>query len=324
MRKEYNLKLNVTETEGIFAFFLAFFVALLLGFVLLFVPEGNIQVVLNYAVTQVAYLIVPLIFLQFIKKQDYLTTIYAKGKIKPLGLLLTLPIAIGSIMQNTIFVVCFNWLLELVGVTPSVSLPQIDTPLNIILALLAVVILPPLAEESLFRGVILNSYEHHGIMKATFLSALVFALSHFNPAQFVHQFILGALLAFLVLTTGSIWYSIVIHLLNNLISLFIGEVIPAYNALATFNTTNVLILIAMFVVGAIILILSTMAFNRLCAKDNLVIKGNPFKIFSKEKAPEYHENDGEKLSSQAIGFIAFLVVASLFVTIIEIVAKELT
>ena len=321
MRKE-EIKLNYDEREGVIIFCVSLFVALIPSFFVLELPEGNAKVLLNYAVTQIAYLLVPLLYLKF-RNIDYLAVVPVKSKVKPIGLLLVIPITIGAFLQNTILAVLLNRFFGLFGLSPSVTLPSTDTPLNAILAVLTVAVLAPLAEEGLFRGAILSAYEKHGVWKASLISALIFALSHFNLAQLAHQFVLGFLLAMTVSLTGSIWYAVAIHVLNNIIALFIGDVIPAYNSLVNLNATNVLILVAMCIVGALILIPSFMAFNKTCAKDNLKISGNPFRVFSKKLSPEYHGVEKTKLSFVTIGFFAFLIVMSVFNAVLPIIIQNL-
>ena len=317
MRKNDNQKLNITDKESTTIYCLSLFFIIAFSYFLFLIPEGNDQTLFNYTLTQLGYLITPIVYLK-LKGYSYSNVIPIKGKVKPIGLLLTIPITIGSFMQNTILSVLFNNFIMLFGVTPSVLLPLTDTPLNIVLALISVIILPAFAEEFLFRGVFTSAYENHGVIKACALSGLIFALSHFNPAQIAHQFVLGFILSATVLTTGSIWYAVVIHFINNVLALFIGDIIPAYNSLAVLNGTNILILLAMCVVGAVILIVSFIFFNRTCAKDNLKIKGNPIKVLSKKKCPAYYENSsGSKLSYITIGFIAFLIVMSILTPVIE-------
>lgn len=83
-------------------------------------------------------------------------------------------------------------------------------------AILKVVIIAPVIEELIFRGVIM-----HGLMRnyskftAIFVSALMFALFHLNPWQFPATFILGLLLGFLMVRTRSIYLCIIGHAINN-------------------------------------------------------------------------------------------------------------
>lgn len=83
-------------------------------------------------------------------------------------------------------------------------------------AILKVVILAPVIEELIFRGVIM-----HGLMRnnskftAVFVSALLFALFHLNPWQFPATFVLGLLLGILMLRTRNIYLCILGHAINN-------------------------------------------------------------------------------------------------------------
>lgn len=83
-------------------------------------------------------------------------------------------------------------------------------------AILKVVIMAPIIEEMIFRGVIM-----HGLMRnyskftAVFVSALMFALFHLNPWQFPATFILGLLLGILMVRTNNIYLCILGHAINN-------------------------------------------------------------------------------------------------------------
>lgn len=83
-------------------------------------------------------------------------------------------------------------------------------------AIIKVVIMAPVIEELIFRGVIM-----HGLMRnyskftAVFVSALMFALWHLNPWQFPATFILGLVLGILMLRTRNIYLCILGHAINN-------------------------------------------------------------------------------------------------------------
>lgn len=88
-------------------------------------------------------------------------------------------------------------------------------------AILKVVILAPVIEELIFRGIIM-----HGLMRnyskftAVFASALIFALFHLNPWQFPATFILGIVLGILMVRTRNIYLCILGHAINNGLVLF--------------------------------------------------------------------------------------------------------
>ncbi|MDQ7029400.1 MAG: CPBP family intramembrane metalloprotease [Ardenticatenia bacterium] len=95
------------------------------------------------------------------------------------------------------------------------ALPQ-DDPLALGLMVLVVVGVAPVCEELLFRGLIfttLNAY--HRPRTAYGLSALLFALFHFQPLAFPPLLVLGLLLAHLYRRTGSVWSPVVFHALIN-------------------------------------------------------------------------------------------------------------
>jgi len=83
-------------------------------------------------------------------------------------------------------------------------------------AVLKVVIIAPVIEELIFRGVIM-----HGLMRnyskftAVFVSALMFALFHLNPWQFPATFLLGLVLGILMVRTRNIYLCILGHAINN-------------------------------------------------------------------------------------------------------------
>lgn len=83
-------------------------------------------------------------------------------------------------------------------------------------AVIRIVIIAPVVEELIFRGIIM-----HGLMRnysgftAVSVSALMFALFHLNPWQFTATFILGILLGILMLRTRNIYLCIIGHAINN-------------------------------------------------------------------------------------------------------------
>jgi membrane protease YdiL (CAAX protease family) len=86
----------------------------------------------------------------------------------------------------------------------------------------ALVIIPPIAEEMLFRGLILREFaRRYSTRHAIFGSAALFALFHLNPWQAVVAFPIGILAAWLVLRTGSIIPGIVLHAALNFTSSFL-------------------------------------------------------------------------------------------------------
>ena len=86
-------------------------------------------------------------------------------------------------------------------------------------ALFSAVVIAPLTEEIVHRGIILKGLLAHYTQNwAIIWSAILFGLMHLNPWQFPIAFILGLVFAYWFIQTGSLWPAILGHALHNLIS----------------------------------------------------------------------------------------------------------
>ena len=79
----------------------------------------------------------------------------------------------------------------------------------------AMCLLPAVIEELLFRGVVFKSLKVHGQIIAIVISALLFAVYHLSLSQFIYQFILGLIFASVYNATGNLFYSMILHFINN-------------------------------------------------------------------------------------------------------------
>ena len=79
-----------------------------------------------------------------------------------------------------------------------------------------------LIEELLCRGLILHGFLlNYSKKKAILFSAILFACMHFNPWSFFRTFLIGLLLAWWVIRTGSLWPSLFGHVFHNGMVVFI-------------------------------------------------------------------------------------------------------
>ena len=84
------------------------------------------------------------------------------------------------------------------------------------LALIALVLLPPIFEETIFRGFIFPAIaKRTGVIWGAVLSSAIFGIAHGQPNLFVYTTILGLLLCFMYLRLRSIVPGILLHMLNN-------------------------------------------------------------------------------------------------------------
>lgn len=122
----------------------------------------------------------------------------------------------------------FNPLLLLWGLALMVSATIVTEPVLDLLpavpnvygrgvwALVTLVVMAPLFEETLFRGVILESARaRYGTLAAWAISSLVFGLAHLHPALVVNAFVLGLVLGYIYIRTDSLWSTVILHAVNN-------------------------------------------------------------------------------------------------------------
>ncbi len=82
------------------------------------------------------------------------------------------------------------------------------------------VIIAALAEEMLFRGMIQQTFEfHRDTATAIVISAILFAILHFNPWWMIQITILGLVLGYMAWKSASIWPTVLLHGINNLLSI---------------------------------------------------------------------------------------------------------
>ena len=96
-------------------------------------------------------------------------------------------------------------------------------PFIILLNVFMVVILAAFGEEMLFRGTLqpLFGKVFKNDHAAVWVTAFLFSFIHFQFMTFIPRFILGALFGYIFLYGKNIWYPIVAHFLNNLMSLVV-------------------------------------------------------------------------------------------------------
>lgn len=85
--------------------------------------------------------------------------------------------------------------------------------------LLYVCLLGPILEETLFRGLILQGLRSWGDKLAIIVSGVLFGLMHMNLVQGIFAAMLGMFFAFVAVKSGSIIPTIILHILNNSISM---------------------------------------------------------------------------------------------------------
>lgn len=120
---------------------------------------------------------------------------------------------------------------------------------------LAIGVMPAIAEELVFRGVLARSLASRlPALAAIAISSAVFAIYHLQPAQMVTTFILGLALGYLTLRARSIVPAMICHFLNNTIAVVIARhEVPAANAWISEHPIAMLVGAAVLVGGGLVL-----------------------------------------------------------------------
>lgn len=144
------------------------------------------------------------------------------------------------------------------------EMPLNDDPIVLVLYTISIVVIPPIVEEMMFRGMILQGLRRFGDGFAVVASAALFGLYHGNFAQTVFAFLCGLVLGFAVIRTGSLLPAILIHMVNNASSVFV-EFFERYQGTAAAEAANnirVLLLFALSILSLLYLLVRDRRFFR--------------------------------------------------------------
>ena len=127
------------------------------------------------------------------------------------------------------------------------------------ITLISVSVFAPLFEDWLCRGIVLRSLlTKYSPATAIIVSAVFFAIIHFNPWQAIPAFILGLLFGYVYYKTGSLKLTMLMHCANNTMAAVFSR-IPAFEEAKSFidvmnpwTYAGIFICSAAFVVAAII------------------------------------------------------------------------
>ena len=102
-----------------------------------------------------------------------------------------------------------------------------EHPVEVGLQIISVVIMAPIAEELLFRGILFKTIKHAGYpLAGMFASAALFALVHGSMALMLPLFVMGFALAWVYEKSGSIIAPIVMHATFNAINFTFLKMAP--------------------------------------------------------------------------------------------------
>ncbi|MGL5973455.1 MAG: lysostaphin resistance A-like protein [Oscillospiraceae bacterium] len=107
------------------------------------------------------------------------------------------------------------------AIEPDLSAPK-DSIITTVLYVFMIIVVAPITEEFLCRGAILNLLKPYGKKFSIIISAAVFSILHGNLFQMPGSFILGLFLGYLAIKYDSIIMPIIVHFMNNFLSVIIS------------------------------------------------------------------------------------------------------
>ena len=132
-----------------------------------------------------------------------------------------------------------------------------------LLVLMSTVAVPALVEEFACRGIVLGMLQKYGDGFAIMVSSIIFGLIHGNFEQMPFAFLVGLVLGFIRIKTGSLWICCLVHAFNNFISILFDYVFVDLD-LAQQNVVYTFILIACLLGGVLAVVFSAEKSDLFC------------------------------------------------------------
>lgn len=211
------LPLSSSDSGFLYSFIViaVLFVSVVFSAILLALPSKD-----NGAVILISYFLGPIAILLAIgilryKSKVEVLSVFAENSFTIETVIATVLIFLGLTFGLSEVNGYFVSFLESLGLTVAVPTLPTKTPLNVILTVITVCVLPAVMEEFAFRGIILSGLKGCGEVFALLVSGGLFALFHMSPSQTVYQFIVGVLYSLIILKGGSLLLTVLAHFLNN-------------------------------------------------------------------------------------------------------------
>ncbi|MBQ3502631.1 MAG: CPBP family intramembrane metalloprotease [Clostridia bacterium] len=162
-----------------------------------------------------------LVFIWYFKRM-YKSQLFSKPDSKSYKYLaICIIIGVSSLFLLSGVVNYFQLFVDKLGFKSATLSYELDSPGNYIISLVSLALIPAICEELIFRGIIVNGLKSKGSSFAIILSSAMFAIFHFSPAQLIYPFCFGLILSIIYLRTHNIIFPIILHFINNALSLSI-------------------------------------------------------------------------------------------------------
>ena len=211
----------------------------------------------NYALSCVTYYFIGFPFFSLIVKKLPNSSNNNKNKFKFSHFLMIIAIGFATVYLVNLFTTLLLLLFSLITKNPiSNPVDQIVSNSTWYITIPFVVIIAPIFEELMFRGVIINKLHDYGDTAAIVTSAILFGLFHGNFSQCFYATALGLILGYLRVRSGSIKYSILLHMCINLMGGVIGPGIVKHSSNYTLLMLFSFFIISLITLGVTLFILN--------------------------------------------------------------------
>ena len=144
-----------------------------------------------------------------------------------------LKISLLAILSVPAFIVLgahLKWLCKIIGIQSAEDgagdvVAMLLGDHKLFITILIVAVTPAICEEILFRGVMLNGLKKFSLPLILVVEGVLFAGMHMSLANFPVLALMGAFMAYLVICSGSIGVSMIFHVLNNGLAVFLGYLV---------------------------------------------------------------------------------------------------
>jgi sodium transport system permease protein len=169
----------------------------------------NMQVV-----TLVAFVAAPALFMAVMLTRDpRKTLLLSRPPMMTLPLAILLAIALHPVAVTLHRVLVWLYPIDLSAAEGILALMR---EANLPQKLLVLALLPAICEELAFRGFILSGLRQNGhIWRAVLISSIFFGLAHSILQQSLAAVVIGVVLGYLAVQTGSLWPCVLFHMTHN-------------------------------------------------------------------------------------------------------------
>lgn len=160
----------------------------------------------------------------------------SRGKMTPERFFMLLCVFMGSQLVFTGAGILVELLLNKFGLSAEMGTQAAQAGTSTLSMFIYAGFLGPIAEELVFRGFLLRSFEKYGKVLAIVMTSVLFGLMHTNLVQTIFAAVIGLVLGYTAMEYGILW-SIALHILNNFL---FGDMLSKLEKLLPKTAANVL------------------------------------------------------------------------------------